>query len=215
MRVLHTRSCDGVMGICDFAAGHEYACRHRACALPNGRRKRPWSRSNLSPPPVSAASPVPRPPPPTTSLSGRRQQTMIARTARRLARASVDRPWHWRILVPAFEAGRRGHRHGNWDEGRSGRLDSSGACVSFILSILARRTRTTRVFSSAICNLPGDYAPQRQPFFAGERAGLHVGPDPGRAVTVNMACHRLCLALDNCMVGSCKAERIQIGKRSK
>jgi hypothetical protein len=45
------------MEICDFAAGHEYACRHRLCAFAEGEKKATLEPVRLSPPPVSAASP--------------------------------------------------------------------------------------------------------------------------------------------------------------
>ena len=47
----------GVMEICDFAAGQEYACRHRPCAFAKRERKATLDPVRLSPPPVPAASP--------------------------------------------------------------------------------------------------------------------------------------------------------------
>jgi hypothetical protein len=47
----------GVMEICDFAAGQEYACRHRACAFAKGERQATLEPVPLNPPPVPATSP--------------------------------------------------------------------------------------------------------------------------------------------------------------
>jgi hypothetical protein len=84
--------------------------------------------------------------------------------------------------------------------------------MTFILSIIGEAHQDNAGLQFGNLILAGDYAPQGQPFLAGERAGLHVGLDPSRTVTVNMSCYSLCLALGNCIVRSCKAKRIQIGK---
>jgi len=47
----------GVMEICDFAAGQEYACSHRPCAFAQGERKATLEPVRLSPSSVPAASP--------------------------------------------------------------------------------------------------------------------------------------------------------------
>ncbi|SEP41759.1 hypothetical protein SAMN02990966_05966 [Rhodospirillales bacterium URHD0017] len=47
----------GVMEICDFAAGQEYACSHRPCAFAKGVGKATLEPVRLSPSSVPAASP--------------------------------------------------------------------------------------------------------------------------------------------------------------
>src|ERR1044071_10029868 len=64
--------------------------------------------------------------------------------------ASIDSLWQWRIWSQLSKLVSAAIAISNSARGGSGRLESSGAYMSFILSMLARRTRTTRVLSSAI-----------------------------------------------------------------
>ena len=115
-------------------------------------------------------------------------------------------------LVPAFEAGQRSQRNQQLISRRIRETGKLQRIHQFYSRDIGEAHQNDARLEFGELILGGDYAPQWQPFFAGERAGLHVGLDPGRTVTVNMARHYLCLALNNRVVHSCKAERIKNGK---